>query len=180
MCNGANLCYRKNIFFEVGGFEDNTNIASGDDIFLLEKMAKAYPNKVNFLKSKDVIVETKAEISLNLFINQQVRWASKSTSYKSFFAQFVGLLVFLENVSVIVLGITTLLFPELWQYFLLIFMLKVLADFVLIAQTSIFLKSTKSLKFYPAVSLIYPFFIVFTVILSAFKTYNWKGRSFKK
>ncbi|MGV8947252.1 MAG: glycosyltransferase [Lutibacter sp.] len=180
MCNGANLCYRKSVFFEVGGFEDNTNIASGDDIFLLEKMVKAHPKKVNFLNSEEAIVETKAEISFNLFVNQQIRWASKSTAYQSFFAQFVGLFVFLANVSVIILGITTWLSPEFWQYFLFIFMLKILADFVLIAQTSIFLKTTTSLKFYPIASLIYPFFIVFTGILSTFKTYQWKGRSFKK
>ena len=180
MCNGANLCYLKSVFFEVGGFEDNTNIASGDDIFLLEKMVKAHPKKVSFLKSDDAIVETKAEISFNLFINQQIRWASKSTSYQSIFAQFVGLLVFLANVSVIILGIIAWLHPIFSQYFLLVFMLKVIVDFMLIAQTSIFLKSTKSLKFYPIVSLIYPIFIVFTGILSTFKTYQWKGRSFKK
>lgn len=37
LCNGANLAYSKDFFNELNGFEGNTNIASGDDIFLLEK-----------------------------------------------------------------------------------------------------------------------------------------------
>lgn len=180
ICNGANLCYRKAAFLELNGFENNTNIASGDDIFLMEKMLKAFPKKVKFLKSDENIVETKSENTCKLFINQQIRWASKSASYTSLFAKFVGIVVFLENLLVLILGISAFLFAEIWAYFMLIFTLKIIVDFILIAQTSIFLKNTKSLKHYLPVSLIYPFFIVFTGCLSTFKNYDWKGRSFKK
>ncbi len=180
MCNGANLCYRKATFLVLNGFDNNTNIASGDDIFLMEKMLKAYPKKVKFLKSHENIVETNAENSWKLFINQQIRWASKSASYTSFFAKYVGIVVFLENLTVLVLGILAILFPKFWIYFMLIFTTKIIVDFMLIAKTSLFLKSTKSLKYYLPVSLLYPFFIVFTGCLSTFKNYEWKGRSFKK
>ena len=180
MCNGANLCYRKDAFLKLKGFENNTNIASGDDIFLMEKMFKAYPNKVKILKSAEAIMETKSENTWKLFINQQIRWASKSASYKSLFAKFVGIVVFLENLLVLILGISAMLFPKFWLYFLFLFVLKILVDFILIAQTSIFLKNTKSLKHYLIVSLLYPFFIVYIGCLSLFKNYEWKGRSFMK
>jgi len=180
MCNGANLCYHKATFYDVNGFDDNTNIASGDDIFLMEKMLKAYPKKVKFLKSDENIMDTNAENTLKLFINQQIRWASKSASYKSLFAKYVGIVVFSENLLLLVLGISAFLFAEIWAYFMLIFTLKIIVDFILIAQTSIFLRSTKSLKYYVPVSLLYPFFIVFTGCLSVVKNYDWKGRSFKK
>ena len=180
MCNGANLCYRKETFLELRGFKGNTEIASGDDIFLLEKMFKAYPNKVKFLKSEETIVKTKAENTWKLFINQQIRWASKSASYKSIFAKFVGIVVFSENLLVLVLGIYAMLFPQNWLYFILVFTLKIIVDFMLIAQTAVFLKNTKSLKYYLFVSFLYPFFIVYIGCLSLFKNYEWKGRSFKK
>ena len=180
MCNGANLCYHKETFFELKGFEGNTNIASGDDIFLMEKMFRIYPNKVKFLKSKESIVETRSENSWKLFMNQQIRWASKSVSYTIFFAKFVGIIVFLESLMVLILGIFTLLFPQFWLTFIIVFAIKIMVDFMLIAQTSVFLKSTKSLKYYLPISLFYPFFIVFTGFLSTFKNYEWKGRSFKK
>lgn len=180
MCNGANLCYRKDAFLELKGFEDNTKIASGDDIFLLEKMLKAYPKKVIFLKSDDAIVETKTENTWKLFINQQIRWASKSAAYKSVFAKYVGIVVFSENLWVLILGISAMLFTNFWLPFIIVFTLKNIFDFMLIAQTSAFLKNTKSLKHYLIVSLLYPFFIVFIGCLSVFKNYEWKGRSFKK
>ena len=180
MCNGANLCYNKDAFFKLNGFEENTNIASGDDIFLMEKMFKAYPKKVKFLKSDENIVETNSENTWKLFINQQIRWASKSASYTNLFAKFVGIVVFLENLILLVLGVYTLLFPQFCIYVLLVFTAKIIVDFILIAQTSLFLISTKSLKYYLPVSLLYPFFIVFTGCLSAFKNYEWKDRSFKK
>jgi len=180
MCNGANLCYRKETFFELQGFEGNANIASGDDVFLMEKMFKTYPNQVKFLKSDEAIVETHAENTWKLFMNQQIRWASKSVSYTNFFAKFVGIVVFLENLMVLVLGLFTLQFPQFWLSFIIIFTLKIIVDFVLIAKTSFFLKSTKSLKYYFPISVLYPFFIVFIGCLSLFKNYEWKDRSFKK
>ncbi|MDD3722119.1 MAG: glycosyltransferase [Lutibacter sp.] len=180
MCNGANLCYCKKTFLEFNGFEGNENIASGDDIFLMEKMLKAAPNKVKFLKSEEAIVETKSENTWKLFINQQIRWASKSASYKNMFAKSVGIIVFLENIMVLVLGILSLLFPKFWSFFILVFGTKIVVDFILIAQTSVFLKNTKSLKYYFSVSLLYPFFIIFIGCLSTFKNYEWKGRSFRK
>jgi hypothetical protein len=36
MCNGANLAYKKSLFQELNGFRNDT-IASGDDVFLLQK-----------------------------------------------------------------------------------------------------------------------------------------------
>ena len=180
MCNGANLCYRKDAFFKLKGFEDNTHIASGDDIFLMEKMSIAFPEKIKFLKSDEAIVKTNTENNWKLFLNQQIRWASKSTSYKSMFAKFVGLCVFLENLIVLILGISVLLFPKFWIYFMLVLTIKIIVDFILITQTSIFLKNTKSLIYYLPTSLLYPFFIVFTGCLSVLKNYEWKGRSFTK
>jgi len=180
MCNGANLCYHIETFFELNGFEGNANIASGDDIFLMEKMFRSYPNQVKLLKSQEATVETNAENTWKLFMNQQIRWASKSVSYTNFFAKFVGIVVFLENLMVLILGLFTLLFPQFWLSFIIIFTLKIIVDFVLIAKTSFFLKNTKSLKYYFPISVLYPFFIVFIGCLSLFKNYEWKGRSFKK
>ena len=81
MCNGANLAYQKDVFFEVGGFEGIDQVASGDDMLLMHKIQTRYPNEIMFLKSKDVIVTTRAAESLKEFINQRIRWASKADRY---------------------------------------------------------------------------------------------------
>jgi len=180
MCNGANLCYNKSTFIEIGGFSGNSKISSGDDIFLLEKMSKTNPEKVKFLKSKEAIVETKSESSWKLFLNQQLRWASKSTDYNNNFSRLVGILVFSMNLTLIVLGILTMLKPNYLNYFLMLLIQKIIIDFFLIIKTSDFLNSRKSLRYYLLISLLYLVFVVVIGSLSFLKKYTWKGRTFKK
>ncbi|RZL39816.1 MAG: glycosyltransferase, partial [Pedobacter sp.] len=82
-CNGANLAYEKNTFYEVGGFQGIDDLASGDDELLLHKIAAKYPDKIGFLKNREAIVYTHAKENLSSFIQQRKRWASKSTRYKN-------------------------------------------------------------------------------------------------
>lgn len=180
MCNGANLCYHKDSFIEVSGFEGNSQIASGDDIFLLEKMSVAFPNKISYLKCKESIIHTNSENNLNSFFNQQIRWASKYTAYNSKFAKFVGATVFTMNLILIILLILTIINPNLWCFFTAIFIQKFVVDYILISKTSLFLNNSKKNKYYPLISLLYPFFIIIIGITAQFKSYKWKGRDFKK
>jgi hypothetical protein len=180
MCNGANLCYKKTAFLKVNGFEGNTEIASGDDLFLLQKMTAKFPTKISYVKSNEAIVSTNSENSWKLFLNQQIRWAAKSTAYKSVFSKIVGLIVFVLNFTLVLLVFRTLLNDFYWEYLLIIYSVKLLIDFILIHKTATFLKNKNSLSYYGITSFIYPFFIVLTGILSLFKNYEWKGRSFKK
>lgn len=180
MCNGANLCYNKAAFIKLKGFDGNLEIASGDDIFLLEKMNTAFPNKTKYLKSKEAIVKTNAEANLTSFFNQQIRWASKASAYKSNFSKFVGLTVLTNNIILITLLITTILNPSFWTFLLLVFLQKLVVDFLLILKTSSFLNNEKSLKYFVISFIVHPFFIISTGVLSLFKSYEWKGRRFRK
>src|SRR5690606_28290716 len=81
-CNGANLAYRRDVFFEMGGFKGIDNLASGDDELFLHKVAEKYAHKIGFCKSRDAVVFTDAKPDLASFISQRKRWASKSTKYK--------------------------------------------------------------------------------------------------
>jgi len=180
LCNGANLCYNKSTFIELNGFKGNNAIASGDDIFLLEKITQKYPEKVCYLKATEAIVETYSEKNWKLFFNQQLRWASKTTAYNSWFSKLVGLIVFIENLLVLVLGVSTLFISGYLKYFIIVFITKITIDFILIFKTSVFFKNKKPLNYFALTSLIYPFFIVFITINTLFKNYKWKDRSFKK
>ncbi|HCN83879.1 MAG TPA: glycosyl transferase, partial [Sphingobacteriaceae bacterium] len=57
-CNGANLAYRKDVFFELGGFSGIDDLASGDDELFLHKVASRYPDDIGFCKSSGAIVYT--------------------------------------------------------------------------------------------------------------------------
>ncbi|PHR71583.1 MAG: glycosyltransferase [Lutibacter sp.] len=179
LCNGANLCYSKDSFYQVNGFEGNNNISSGDDIFMLEKMIEKFPNEVHFLKSYDALVITKPQPTLRSLVSQRIRWASKTSSYKNWFGKFVGISVLLINfLLVISLPITLFKFLS-WEIFIMLFSIKFTVDFTLITKTLIFTKQSKNIVFYPIIAIFHPFFIIFTSFLTIFKNrYKWKGRLF--
>ena len=60
MCNGANLAYLRSAFFEVDGFKGIDKLASGDDMLLMYKIWKKYPDSVHYLKSTEAIIETES------------------------------------------------------------------------------------------------------------------------
>jgi len=180
LCNGANLCYSKKSFHKVNGFEGNDNIASGDDIFLLEKINATFPSKIYFLKSFDSVVFTEPQHTFKQLISQRVRWASKTKSYQNWFGKFVGISVLLMNLLIILLVIYSLLDISVLKTLTLVFLIKSIVDFTLIFKTLIFTKQSKNITSYPIIAILHPFFIVFTTFLSIFKnSYNWKKRTFK-
>src|SRR5690606_9976312 len=101
LSNGANLAYRKDFFKILNGFDGNTDIASGDDVFLLQKAIEKHSGSVLFLKAKEATVFTKPQPDFSSLKSQRVRWASKTTHYKNFFGKLTGLLVLLMNAGLI-------------------------------------------------------------------------------
>jgi len=179
MCNAANMCYEKEVFIKEAGFDENESIASGDDVFLLQKLRKE-GFKVSFIKSEKAAVFTNYQWSLKDLINQRIRWAAKTTDYTSVLAKFTGVIVFLMNLSLLVF--TGLAFLKLipYQFLMLIFLLKFNADFILIYKSAKFMKRENLMRHYLWSSLMYPFFTIYVATLSLCKGYEWKGRRFKK
>ncbi len=179
MCNGANLAYTKSLFQELNGFEGNDTIASGDDVFLLQKAVSSRSfgtEKVHYLKSENTIVTTKPLDDWKSLFYQRVRWASKTTSYQSNFGKIVGLVVFGGNICLWFI-VCCLLFG-IGDFYSLLFLIitKSLIDFILIYKTNQFLK-TKTQSFLIS-SLLYPFFSVSVALYSLTGKYKWKGRRF--
>lgn len=179
LCNGANLAYKKALFFELNGFEGNDTIASGDDVFFLEKAAKRHPKQVNYLKSEKAIVNTLPEISWQGYIQQRVRWASKTKAYHNRFGKLTGLIVLLMNILIIALLIFS--FNGLFNFKLLFYILviKFSIDFYLIYKAASFFNQKAYLLSYFSSFIIYPFISTYIAIIALFRPYTWKGRTFK-
>ena len=178
MCNGANFAYTKSFFIELNGFKGNDGIASGDDVFLLQKAIALFPEKVHYLKSENNIVITKPVNDWKSLFHQRVRWASKTGSYQSRFGKALALIVFGGNVGLLFVVYCLLYGNE--NIFLTCFLLlaKFSVDFVLINKTNVFLKNKT--HFFLISSLLYPFFSLSVALYSLFGKYEWKGRRFSK
>ena len=178
MCNGANFAYSKSFFKELNGFQGNETIASGDDVFLLQKAVSVAPKKVGFLLAKESIVATNPVATWSDLFQQRVRWASKSTGYSSVYGKLLALVVFGGNLAWIVSFLLWLVGLLDQNIFMLFVALKFLIDFILLFKTANFFES--KLQYVLASSLLYPFFSVSVAVYSLFGKYSWKGRNFKK
>jgi len=179
LCNGANLGYKKSAFLEVEGFTNNDHIASGDDIFMLEKMKTRFPDNVVYLKNEEAIVTTLPEKSWENIINQRIRWASKTSKQQNPFSKILGFLVFLTNLF-LVFGLVYCFFNQAFIIpFIIIVEVKLLVDFIALHQVSRFFNARISYVHYYLSFFLYPFLTVWVVLNSFRRKYDWKGRSFK-
>ncbi len=180
LCNGANLTYKKEEFKLLKGFEGNTNIASGDDIFLMEKFLIKHPKKVMCLKSLNALVSTKPQDSVANLIQQRLRWAAKTASYNNSFGKIVGLVVLSMNVIIISVALLSFLNVIKLKYLILIFVLKFFLDLFLIRKSVHFFNQKLNIKSYIISSFLYPFFSFYIAVKSMFFGFKWKERPFKK
>ncbi|WP_281230977.1 glycosyltransferase family 2 protein [Flavobacterium gelatinilyticum] len=179
MCNGANFAYTKSLFEKLNGFEGNDKIASGDDVFLLQNAIEKFSNEVHYLKADETIVSTKPTETWKALFYQRVRWAAKTSSYKSSFGKVLGLIVFFGNLN-FVIGFFLLIFGKLpYPIFVVFVSSKFLIDFILLYKTNQFLTKTKIQNLLPS-SLLYPFFSSVVALYSLCGSYEWKDRKFKK
>jgi hypothetical protein len=179
MCNGANFAYTKKLFQAVGGYAGNDKIASGDDVFLLQKAVLHAPENVHYLKSNDIIVKTKPENDLYKLFMQRVRWASKTTGYQSAYAQLLAVAVLLMNAGLVV-GFWMAASGRLdWRVLLSTFAFKYAVDYLLLYKTNAYLRNGNWLL--PlASSVVYPLFSSLVALYSLVGSYTWKGSTYTK
>ena len=189
MCNGANLAYTRKAFDVVEGFKGISSIASGDDMLLMHKIYKQYPQGIQYLASKEVIVQTEAMHSLKDFFNQRIRWASKADQYDDKRIFWVLLMVYSFNLLLLIMPIVTLFYNPILSLFTIHYSLFVFWLFLLIGKTvaelfflypvSVFFGKQQLLCLFPLAE---PFHILYTVIagwLGKFGSYEWKERKVK-
>lgn len=165
MANGANMAFQKTAFIAVKGYEGNTHIASGDDMFLVHKIAQQFPKgSVLFNKSRAAWVSTKAEATLKGFINQRVRWGSKNKASKDVMLKGILLWVLLTALWLVV-------FPWV-KYWWIVLLLKLVGDFILLYQATSFFERKPLMKSFLPAFVMHTFYIASIGFISLF----WRGR----
>ena len=179
-CNGANLAYRKDLFFEMGGFNGIDQLASGDDELLLHKVAEKYADKIGFCKSKDAVVYTDAKENLKAFLNQRKRWASKSTKYKDKKVVVLGVCIWLFNLSLLVSVVLLLLgFTEARTLVIESLLMKMLVELAFLYPIVSFVDRKSLLWNLPLLTVIHSLYLVYIGIVGNIGKYDWKGRTVK-
>lgn len=178
MANGANLCFKKSVFEEVGGYSGNFHIPGGDDEFLMEKIHQNYPGRISFLYRQEALVETLVQPDWASMINQRTRWASKGRLKKDktvFVIQTCIILLFMALVvQVIHMGIRLHFLTSLQ-----LLGIKALADLYFYSTIQPFFRLKIPLTRVLLVSLIQPFIAIRIAVTALAGTYTWKKRVYK-
>lgn len=179
MCNGANLAFEKQAFIEVNGYEGTENIASGDDEFLMHKIAKQYPGKVTFLKNKEAWVETGAPTSWKAFFEQRRRWSSKWGNYTFFHIKLLAILIFSFNLGLLVNLSLSFLESYPLKPFLILLSIKFVLEFLFLRTVLVSFGRKIGIWGFLIAQIVYPFYVVLFAFAGRTSKYRWKGRIVK-
>lgn len=179
LANGANMSFRKASFEEVGGYNDNEHIASGDDVFLIKKMAEQKNKTVMFLQDQDVSVVTIPQNTWSSLWEQRKRWATKSKVYTSSALWYFQALTFLLSFGIFgfmmygaFFHIETLIIP------LTFLGIKGITDYLFLSLLSKVWNQKPALQYFFLSFLTYQIYIILMGFTALFPTnYSWKGRT---
>ena len=178
MCNGANLAYEKSAYSAVDGFAGIDQLASGDDMLLMQKIVRKFPGSIGYLKNPAARTLTQAQPDLNHFISQRLRWASKSTAYPEKQVTFMLAMTFFFCWSII---LSLLLIPffgkTMFFVFLIQFLIKSMMDYQLLSTMTKFFGRNDLLKAFWISQIFHILYVAGIGLLANLKKeYNWKGR----
>jgi cellulose synthase/poly-beta-1,6-N-acetylglucosamine synthase-like glycosyltransferase len=179
MANGANMAYLRTAFEEVGGFAGIDSIASGDDMLLLQKIKQTFPGKIAASNSTASIVTTSTEPTWQQFFRQRIRWASKARLYEDKKMFGVLVLVYVLNVSLLLLMMMSWVSDTNLVVCVLFLFLKTLVEWRFVKSVLSFFGMPELMRWF-AVS--QPLHILYTVVSGSFGQfggYQWKGRRVK-
>lgn len=180
MANGANLAYPKAAFLAVNGFEGIDHLASGDDMLLMEKIAKRFPGEIHFMKSIEASTFTKPLNNIGLFFDQRMRWATKSNSIKSPMTKFTLFIVYLLILSMLIDLIISPFSIFIFVLLCLKITAKIIVDYKFLKKLAFDLDKLNLVKKIIPAFFLHALYIVIIGSLSLFKKrYLWKGRTLK-
>ncbi|CAN5391392.1 glycosyltransferase [soil metagenome] len=178
LCNGANLAFSKEVFVATGGYVAAKNISSGDDTQLMLKIATRGKERIQFIKSIQATVQTKAQKSIQELLDQRKRWASKIPIQMNTFTICIAIVAYFLHVGLLISGFVMLYSGNMYTFFIP-FLIKMVPEFILLNNVAGFFKKSKLLYLFLPAQFIYPMYISVVGISSLSKSYYWKGREVK-
>ncbi len=173
LCSGANLGFTRTLYNLLTPYQDNFGIASGDDLFFLDKVIESNC-KTGSLNTKAALVYTRTNVTYSAILKQAIRWSSKNKYLANKRNNYLSIVVFLVNCLVYV---NLYLVAEGSFYAWGFLILKFLIDVFLLAITSQKFKQRELLFYAPFIYLLYPIHLMLIFVSPFLITPNWKGRS---
>lgn len=178
LASGANLAFRREAFYAVDGYFNERTLASGDDQFLMEKIAQRFAHAVIFLPDQRALVATGAASNLNAFLKQRLRWAGKWRRLQPA-TRALAVFVFVFH-AVAMASIPLAVFTTQAAVWILpLWLVKGGCEWWLLAPVARITKVTWSWTSFFCWQLAYPMYAVAVAVFSGRKDIDWKDRTWQ-
>lgn len=178
-CNAANMGYERKTYIQYLEEKGSDFSVSGDDVLFLLWLKKKYPGKIGFIKSLTAQVESKPAASLNEFINQRLRWTSKSRYYRDFMIIITSLIVYITSLSLFLLMAGSFFSRLLMTGFICLLLLKCFVDFIFLFVITGYYRNRYLLSVFFPLEIIHFIYISIIGFAGNLFAFDWKGRKNK-
>lgn len=175
MCNGANLAYSRELYYQTRQFDPMEKVVSGDDMFLMIG-ARKLGKKISYHLSREAMVCVSPISSLAALFAQRIRWGSKTTQYRMMDIEVLAVVVAITHMLVLLIPLWLYFYLESWPWLLSAYLLKTSADFHLIYRIAGHTGQRRSLWLFLPVSLLYYFYHLGILCGILFRGVVWKER----
>lgn len=169
-CTGRNLAYRREAFTCVNGFEGVGHLLGGDDVYLMQKIAKT-PYKIGFNQDQQAAVPS--NVHPDRQFTRQIRYQSKTPHY--------GFAVLLPALAVYIFHLILFLVPfGIWpteqhvDTLVFCFMAKTVCDATFLTLAAARFADFRQLIWFPLLELLLYPYIVIVCALGALIPSKWK------
>ena len=174
MANAANLAYLKSAREQL---TFNEKSESGDDVFFVQHLLNTLPKSIVYLSERVSLVSTQPATTVEQFIDQRARWASKTGEYPNAKGKFIAVYVLLLNCVSVFAVLGLLAFSENRLLPIVFLVTRFLLDYsILKLFYTHTLKKTLNLVNVIVLSAVYPVYVLSVVYKIGFGKIQWKGR----
>ena len=175
-CTGRNLGFLKKQFIDINGYANIEHLESGDDDLLMHKINKHTNYKLKFILDEKASVFSLPPNSINQFIKQRLRFASKGIFYYQWKADLsLRIILPLLYITNLIISISLIYFTSTSNGFLLLpWLFKSISDFYFTFNYCQKINQQWNLSDCLILSFIHPFYIVIFGALGPLIKVKWK------
>ncbi|HDT12642.1 MAG TPA: hypothetical protein ENO01_03185 [Candidatus Marinimicrobia bacterium] len=163
-----NLAFRRQVFFEVNGYESSGSIATGDDFFLTRDVWLKTTRSFRQALHPGSFVLTKRDNFSRKYVRQQLRRNGKIIHLAPLY-RGLGFFIVLYYLAIPVSIFT--LSPDIWVSSIIVKTILEWTGFILAGKRFGFVKLA---LWFPLMAIYYPIHVIISSIIGSFKESRWK------
>lgn len=178
--SGTNFSYRKQVYFDAGGFESIKQWISGDDDLFLHEVQQKQLGRFAFALDSRAYVPAAAPTTWRQFWHQRIRYASKGKQYG--FGMTAGLVaVYIFNVLLVGGVVAGLFLSDDWLLSAsALWLAKLLLEASFLSHAAELFQEQHLLRYFIPTAILHPLYIILFGFLGLFSGFQWKGEAFER